>query len=123
MNDQFDEIFQRAIDLKNDGHLSAAYEIALQLVDTNPENIPVLFFLATIAYEKKMLSQAAQYFKRVTLLSPKAETASLGLFHSLFALGNTDGAFDEMKRFMAIRDSDEYEVLLKDITEALKENE
>jgi tetratricopeptide (TPR) repeat protein len=120
---EFREKFQQALDLKNSGDLESAYTLLSDIASKNPNSAPALGVLADVAYSKGLIQEAAEWFRKVTILSPKSEMASLGLFHSLFDLGDTNGAFDEMKRFMSIQHSDEYELLLSEITEALRKDE
>jgi len=58
--------------------------------------------------------EAIEYGRQGTLLSPQSEKASLVLFHSLWKGGQRIEALDEMKRFLAIRPSEEYSKMLKE---------
>jgi predicted Zn-dependent protease len=72
--------------------------------------------LGSIQLELGRKTEAASSFRQATLLSPKSELASLGLFHALWESGDTDGAFEEMKRFIAAAGpSDEYRKVLQEI--------
>jgi hypothetical protein len=51
----------------------------------------------------------------VTGLSPHSEQASLGFFHSLWRIGRTNSAFDEMRRFVKSNDSPGYRELIRDM--------
>jgi hypothetical protein len=55
-------------------------------------------------------------------LSPKSELASLGLFQSLNDIGRKDEAFTEMRRFLSLSKSDEYNRFLHDVNNSLSED-
>jgi len=40
---------------------------------------------------------------------------SLGLFHTLWSLGRFQEAYEEAKRFLAIRDSEEYRQMIEEM--------
>jgi Zn/Cd-binding protein ZinT len=48
-------------------------------------------------------------------LAPTSELYSLGLFHIFWSEGRQEDAFNEMKRFMAISDSEEYREIVTEI--------
>jgi len=66
-------------------------------------------------------SEAAQSFKRATELSPDSELASLGLFQSLMDTGDKQAALSEMKRYLAGHKSEEYDLILEELTSSSNE--
>jgi tetratricopeptide (TPR) repeat protein len=111
----FELNFDRVFELRKSGALEEAYSILLELDRAKLNYGPVLGIMGHVCWELERLEEASQLFKRVTVLAPKSELASLGLFHTLFELGKTDDAFEEMKRFISISHSEEYERLLEDM--------
>jgi predicted Zn-dependent protease len=111
----FELKFNRAIKLRDSGALEEAYNVLLELDREKPSDFPVLLIMGHVCWELERLDEASQLFKSATILAPKSELASLGLFHMLFKSGKTDDAFEEMKRFVSISYSEEYERLLEEM--------
>jgi len=110
---KLDEEISNVIKLKKSGDFDDALKIAEKLFVKYDYIGSVCGLLASIHFELDHFDEAAKVYKKAITISPKSETASLGLFHSLWHVGDTDGAFEEMKRYMTIAKSDEYEWLLK----------
>ncbi len=60
------------------------------------------------------LDRAEHHFRKAIALRPRNELASLGLFHTLAALGRWNDGLAEIVRFVKLRDSAEYRELLND---------
>ncbi|MEM6274492.1 MAG: hypothetical protein AAF735_04550 [Myxococcota bacterium] len=103
------------MDLRNAGLLLESLELLKYLVQRAPRQKTVVGILALVLQDLDRTEEAAHYFKLSTELSPDSEISSLGLFHCLFALGNRDEAFDEMRRFLADNESEEYLQLLEEL--------
>ena len=112
-----ESVFKEALDLRDKGDLAGAIRILRELSELHPNIPPVLGMLAGIYYLNGDMKNAADYFKRTIVLSPKSETASRGLFHALFAMERIDEAFDEMRRFTAIAHSEHYDAIIKEFSE------
>lgn len=113
--------FQQALDLRGSGDHAAAVKILAQLISQDSNNIDALFLLGASLFSLDRSQEAARAFREVLKLRPKNEPASLGLFHSLWKLGDRQGAYQEMRRFLSIADSREYEQLLADVDAAFEE--
>ena len=114
LDEKIDKVLQL---MRYDKYLDALKE-AKVLAESYPEIGPVYGLLSVIYFELERFEEAAEYFKKTTILSPKSEMASLGLFHSLWQLKRYDESFDEMKRYMAISVSEEYNELAKNLDSA-----
>jgi predicted Zn-dependent protease len=102
----------QAIDLWHAGSLDFALEILLRLADEQP-SYPTLHGLLGAVYRSKGDHKSAVgSFRRAVQLSPRKELPSLGLFHSLYALGRKNEAVIEMKRFLSVSKSEEYNRLI-----------
>ncbi|MEL6339066.1 MAG: tetratricopeptide repeat protein [Myxococcota bacterium] len=112
---QFAALIQEAMDLRNAGSLLESLELLKYLVQRVPRQKTVVGLLALVLQDLDRTEEAARYFKLSTELSPDSEISSLGLFHCLLSLGNLDEAFDEMRRFLANNESEEYLLLLKEL--------
>lgn len=77
-----------------------------------PDVASVFGLVASMYFEADQFDKAAEKYKKATEISSKSEAASLGLFHSLWQMDKNDQAFDEVKRYMSIAQSDEYNELL-----------
>ncbi len=95
--------------------LPGTIEILRNLVAENPESA---MFNATLANSLKAegdIDTAIEHFQKAVKLAPKSELYSLGLFHSLWRQEKREEAFDEMKRFMSISDSDDYRAIIAEM--------
>jgi tetratricopeptide (TPR) repeat protein len=109
----------------------AAFDSALGLRETDPEaavaaleallkvnlhRASVVGVLAgTLLYEIGDLSRALPYAKDSVALSPRSERASLALFLALIRQGEEVAAFEEARRFLSLRESEEYRRLLQEL--------
>ncbi len=103
------------IALFRQGKKAQAKRGLVALARQHPRSAPVLGYLAGVYFQTDDLENAAEYFRRTTELSPTSELASVGLFHSLWGLGMKQVALDEMRRFLSISESSEYDLLLHDL--------
>jgi hypothetical protein len=76
---------------------------------------PAAGLVATLYFETHDYRNSARWFGRAVALAPRSERASLGLFHSLWEIGEYDQAFNEMRRFLGSSDSKEYSRLIRDL--------
>ncbi len=111
---QLDALLQTAIDSCQADHLDhAIYQLA-----NNARNFPraakLFGYLGFLYAEVGEYAKGVGAFRKATSLSPRSEQASLGLFHSLWRVGKTDAAFDEMRRFVKSNDSPRYRQLIHD---------
>jgi predicted Zn-dependent protease len=109
------EKFAKVQQLSREGNCSGALEIMKDLVDSNPRSAVLRSVLAGIFWELGELEIAEKEFKLAVGLDPESEKISLGLFHCLWDRQKKDEAFAEMKRFMAITDSEDYKKIIKEI--------
>jgi predicted Zn-dependent protease len=107
--------FSEAVRLKDAGQPEAAKEILKQLLREDPKCTAALAVLGHIYWEQGRLDVAVEIFQCAVNLSPKLEAVSLGLFHSLWKLERFDEAFEEMKRFQTISDSQNYRDIIDEI--------
>lgn len=105
----------QAIKLNRMGNQSAALRILKPLAISHPRSAPVAGYLGGIYFEAGRIDEAVECFRRASTLSPRSELPSLGLFHSLWATGDRNGALAEMRRFVSIAPSAEYARLIEDL--------
>jgi predicted Zn-dependent protease len=105
---QFENLFKRALDLRNGGNPSEAVQILRQLREMRPDSAFVHAILGEIFWEKHNLDEAISSFSKAVELSPKSELASLGLFHAWWESGQRQRAREEMDRFLSLSQSVEY---------------
>jgi len=106
---QFDE----ALDARHQGNTAAAITLCYKLLDklTSLDKrllVGVHNELGYIYSCREDYDNAAAHFRKSTEVSPLSETASLGLFHSLFREEHVQEALLEAVRFLSLRDSGEY---------------
>jgi len=112
-------IFAEALRLRQAGDLPAALRTVRPLLKITPRKAHHAAIIATLFFESKRRPQAAHWFGATAALNPKSEHASLGLFHSLWATGKHQKAFNEMRRFLETSDSREFSRLLRDLQSEL----
>lgn len=110
-----DEKFKEAISHRDAGELGAARDILADLAMSPDATAAVFAVLGSIHWDLGDLSSAIRCFQDAAQIAPTAEVVSVGLFHTLFEAGRHEEAFDEMRRFLSIADSEEYQQLLADI--------
>ena len=104
---------------KHERH-DAALEVCEQMNKIWPEAGPVSELIGHIYYLGMAdLDQAVTYYKKAIKAGPRAEGASLGLFHVLWKMNRENEALDEMRRFLSISNSQAYTELLNDMANEL----
>lgn len=95
---------------------ASAIRLLVPLAEANPSRAAIWGSLGRAFFEAERWREAAAAFRQASILSPGSELASLGLFHSLWSTGAELEAFEEMRRFLMVAESDEYATLLHDLT-------
>lgn len=97
------------------GNTEAAKTALLDWVAKDPISAAVLAILGDRYWDVGPLEEAVKVFKHAVELWPELEAVSLGLFHCLWKLERKNEALDEVKRFMAVSDSDGYREIIQEI--------
>jgi hypothetical protein len=103
----------QAIQLNSDGRTASAVELLMGLALEFPEASAVHSYLAWFLLCEGRCGEAVAHSLRAAKLAPKSEKSSLIHFHVLWRNGQHHQALDEMKRFLAIRPSEEYANIIK----------
>lgn len=115
----WDTRFEHATDLVRENRWKTALHLFQRLLkdaSTPDEIFSANFMLAGVhAYGLSDWACAEPLYRACVTRRPRHERASLGLFHSLLEQGETDAAFDEMRRLLALRPSPAYAELLADL--------
>jgi tetratricopeptide (TPR) repeat protein len=112
--------FSVASDLSKENRLIDAIPILEELASGRPDCALFQAVLANAYWESGNLSKAEDLFQLAARLKPKWEKASLGLFHVLWDQRKHDEALNEIKRFMTISYSADYDEFIKEINENIK---
>jgi predicted Zn-dependent protease len=112
--------FDEAVRLRDEGCLGQAEKSLSELGEDYSGDPTINLVRAGILFSMDKFPEALRLFDTITKLQPRSELASRGLFHSLWKLGRHDEAFEEMKRFLSISESEDYRQLLKDIMSDLR---
>lgn len=110
-----DDEFQEALRLRDSGKLSESVEILSRLAKGPDATATVFLILGQVWGDLNHPLVAVEAFRIATQMKPRAELASLGLFHALWKVGRTEEAFCEMRRFLILADSPEYKQLIADM--------
>lgn len=116
-------MFELAIDLRNRGELRDAVAMLSKIVDdySNDERIAGIHgLLAGIYMDLKEHEKALENFRKATILSPKSELASLGLYLSYVNADRDEEAIGELIRYLKKYPADLYKVTLEELLEDLK---
>ena len=103
-----------ATDLNSKGETELAVQHLSALIEEFPTAASLHGYVALFLSRAGRFDEAIKYGRRAILLSPKSEKASLVLFETLWKAGQRIEALDEMKRFLALRPSDEYARIIKE---------
>ncbi|HQU82710.1 MAG TPA: hypothetical protein PKY59_06285 [Pyrinomonadaceae bacterium] len=111
--------FNRALNIWHEDKPLEAINILKKLDENFPNHYVISFTLSAIYHDLEIWQQTLKYSKKAVAFSPKSESASIILFHSLFNLKKYQEAFDEIKRFLAIASINnkplkEYDLLIRD---------
>ena len=118
-NPEMAEAFQRAIDLFGAGETGDAIKSLEATLLKHPHHAPLWWYLGMLYRERKQLHRALDSFRKATQLEPRAKRASLGLFHTLWDLGQLDEALKEIKRYQLLTNwsCDDYRKIVAEINE------
>jgi predicted Zn-dependent protease len=115
----FDDIsveFAIAIARRDAGDLPGSREVLKDLAALHPTEFGVWLILGSIQMFQEDYEAAEESFTIAVGLGPRSERASLALFHTLKHLGRVGEAFEEMRRFLALRpESHEYYLLREEM--------
>lgn len=104
-----------AIARKNRNYLTGAERILEEIVRVEPGYAPAVWLLGGVYWQHYRLPDAIRSFQRAVELAPESEKASLALFHTLWEAGEQDRAIAEMRRFLAVAHSTDYEGISKEL--------
>jgi predicted Zn-dependent protease len=121
MSPDYKSRFEDALRIRDEGRLVEADEILSELEAENPEDPAIALIRAGVLFKLDKFKEAAELFGGILHSRLTTELASRGLFHALWKLGRYDEAFEEMKRFLAIADSEGYREFLDDINKDLRD--
>jgi len=106
----WEDAYRQALASWEAGDASSAIETLEGLVSLHPEAGPLRALLGAIYRDTKALEPALEQLEEAVRLLPESDMASRGLFHTLWDLDRAPEARDELRRFLAITDSDERRV-------------
>lgn len=110
-------VLKKTIVLTNKGQFKEAIRVLGPLLKKYPESSLVSFVAAKFYYESGKYYSSSKYFKRLVLLKPDSEIASLGLFHSYFELGKIALGLKEITRFCKRNNPKLYRTTIKELNE------
>jgi tetratricopeptide (TPR) repeat protein len=121
----FDNLWGQAGWLYERNQLHAALGILSQMLEKWPHHPDVLRNIGVIHLKLKQHDIAIDYLRKATARSPEDELASRSYFLALWGSGHDEEALAEASRFTQLTKSypKKYQVILKGILEALKQQE
>ena len=109
------EKFDEAKLHSKNGDVEGTLNIMKELINLNPNSALFHAVLANSYWDNNQLVQAEEEFSISVVLAPNSEKYSLGLFHCLWENNKKEEALEEMKRFLSISESNDYQEILKEI--------
>ena len=101
--------FAKAMKLFQADRFIPAEKLFLKVARKNPDDKRCRLLHAWCGLQQSRMNEALVLFADLAELFPESEKASLGLFHSLWALGHKQPALAEMERYRGVNpDSEEY---------------
>ncbi len=117
-NKKEESLLNLALELKSKSRYKESLDILIKIHEKHGSNSSVVNgLLGSVYYEQKEYKKSAIYFRKATILNPKSELASLGMFHSLIETGKDDLALEEMKRYLHMFPPNNYKVTIKELYE------
>jgi tetratricopeptide (TPR) repeat protein len=104
----------RAITLANACELPRAIHVLTDLVAVYPGVGSAHAYLGSYLSQVGRHKEAINHSRRSVELLPESELASLVHFHALFRADHRMEALNEMKRFLLIRPSEEYQRMIEE---------
>jgi len=114
------EKLAKAVNLSENGDVKGAKKILEEIVVMNSSSPKIHAALGSTYWDLQDIDSAISEFKEAVDLAPSWEDASLGLFHCLWESDKKDDAMVELKRFMAIGTSTDYEEIIKEINQKMR---
>ena len=99
----YELMFQKAVELQQNGALNEAERLYRQILETAPDNVNVLNMLGLVAQAKGLHEQAIDYFYKAADLAPKHFPIFFNLAVSLSALGKDLTAIEALQKMMQIK--------------------
>ena len=115
----FDPQIDIALELREAGRLKESLSLLSSFVGDIPKNdVRCLSIVGALFLEGKDYINAFVCYKKAVDSAPESDSASIGLFHSLWGLGREKEAFAELKRFLSISQSEEHFRLIEEMRDA-----
>lgn len=112
--DEIETELSRGIELRRAKDLSGAISVYEGVDKAAPDNSMNLHMLAHAYWEAEQYDNGYEAYKRLVVLSPESESATIGFFHCAWALGEYNEAMAEVSRFQERkRVSDDFEQFLR----------
>jgi tetratricopeptide (TPR) repeat protein len=119
-----DQLFETAIENRNNGALQEAVKGLLKIISTysNDSKIYVVHaVLGGVYADLNEFTNSLASFKKAAELNPKSELASLGLYLSYVELDRDEDAIRELIRYLTHYPANLYKHTLVELLEGLKE--
>ena len=108
------ETINKAIGLDASNQADLAVELLTTLATEFPDASAVHGYLGWFLSQSGRHEEAIEQSQQAVVLAPNSEKVSLVYFFTLWHAGMRMEAFDEMKRFVKIRPSKEYDKMIKE---------
>ncbi len=111
------EVIANAIELEKENDVAFATQILSDLVEQFPKVSIAHAYLGWIYSCGERHREAIEHGRAAVQLSPKSERESVLLFRVFWGAGESNLAFEEMKRFLAVGEPEEYLSIIQELTQ------
>jgi predicted Zn-dependent protease len=109
------DVIRQAVELDEQNDAAFATQILRDLVAEFPRVAIAHGYLGWILSRGGRHREAIECCRAAVQLAPTSERVSVLLFRVLWSAGESELAFDEMRRFVAIADSEEYARIIQEL--------
>ncbi len=125
MSSDIEKKLNQARSLDEAGKNDEARMCILELLNEDPNNYAALLILGGSYYVEEKYSESEMVFERLILMEPGEGKFSIALFNTLWKVGRTEEALEEIRRFVLNADRENEKATIDQymkITNSIAEN-
>ncbi len=112
MSSDIEKKLNRARSFDEAGKNDEARMCILELLKEDPNNYAALLILGGSYFVEEKYSESEMVFERLILMEPGEGRFSIALFNTLWKVGRTEEALEEIRRFMSNADREKEKVTI-----------
>ena len=112
MSSDIEKKLNRTLSFDEAGKNDEARMCILELLKEDPNNYAALLILGGSYFVEEKYSESEMVFERLILMEPGEGRFSIALFNTLWKVGRTEEALEEIRRFMSNADREKEKVTI-----------